>query len=128
MLVVETIGKIRRDHFVHGKSIKAIARDRGLSRNTVRKVLRSKETAFCYERQSQPLPKLGGHVEGLEGLLEQNLTAGKRDRLTWKRPRWRPTRWTVPWPTWPGNWSLAARRTCGMTDDQPPGARRHAHR
>jgi transposase len=85
MLVVETIGKIRRDHFVHGKSIKAIARDRGLSRNTVRKVLRSRETAFCYERQSQPLPKLGGHIDVLEGLLEQNLTAARRDRLTLMR-------------------------------------------
>jgi transposase-like protein len=40
MLVVETIAKIRRDYFVEKKSIKAIARDRGVSRNTVRKVLR----------------------------------------------------------------------------------------
>lgn len=31
MLVVETIAKIRRDHLVEGKSIKAIARDRGVS-------------------------------------------------------------------------------------------------
>jgi hypothetical protein len=38
MLVVETIGRIRREHFIHGKSIKEIARDRRLSRNTVRKV------------------------------------------------------------------------------------------
>ena len=31
MLVVETIAKIRRDQLVEGKSIKAIARDRGVS-------------------------------------------------------------------------------------------------
>jgi predicted transcriptional regulator len=56
MLVVETIGRIRREHFIHGKSIKEIARDLRLSRNTVRKVLRSDETSFSYERQVQPRP------------------------------------------------------------------------
>jgi DNA invertase Pin-like site-specific DNA recombinase len=43
MLVVETVGRIRREHFVKGKSIKEIARDLKISRNTVRKVLRSSE-------------------------------------------------------------------------------------
>ena len=52
MLVVETIAKIRRNHRVAGKSIKAIARERGVSRNTVRKVLRSEATAFRYEQSS----------------------------------------------------------------------------
>lgn len=85
MLVVETIGKIRRDHFVHGKSIKTIARERGLARNTVRKVLRSNETAFGYERTRQPRPKLGGHVAALEAMLEENSKASRRDRLTLMR-------------------------------------------
>jgi transposase-like protein len=39
MLVVETIGRIRREYFVQGKTIREIARDLKLSRNTVRKVL-----------------------------------------------------------------------------------------
>ena len=39
MLVVETVGRIRREHLVKGKSIKEIARDLKISRNTVRKVL-----------------------------------------------------------------------------------------
>jgi AraC-like DNA-binding protein len=59
MLIVETIGRIRREHFVKGKSIKEIARDLKISRNTVRKVLRSGETSFSYEREIQPRPKLG---------------------------------------------------------------------
>jgi predicted transcriptional regulator len=59
MLVVETIARIRREHFVQGKTIKEIARDLGVSRNTVRKVLRSGETSFEYERTVQPRPKLG---------------------------------------------------------------------
>ncbi len=46
--MVETVGRIRREHFVRGKSIKEIARDLRLSRNTVRRILRSEETAFAY--------------------------------------------------------------------------------
>ena len=59
MLVVETIARIRREHFIKGKTIKEIARDLRVSRNTVRKVLRSGETSFEYEREVQPRPKLG---------------------------------------------------------------------
>ena len=44
MLIVETIARIRREHFIKGKTIKEIARDLKVSRNTVRKVLRSGET------------------------------------------------------------------------------------
>jgi len=51
MLTVETIGRIRREHFVKGKTIKEITPDLKVSRNTVRKVLRSGETAFEYERE-----------------------------------------------------------------------------
>ena len=41
MLIVETIARIRREHFIKGKTIKDIARDLKVSRKTVRKVLRS---------------------------------------------------------------------------------------
>ena len=51
MLIVETIARIRREHFIKGKTIKEIARDLKVSRNTVRKVLRSGETSFEYERR-----------------------------------------------------------------------------
>ena len=43
---VDTIARVRREHLVRGKTIKEIARDLHLSRNTVRKILRSWETAF----------------------------------------------------------------------------------
>ncbi len=49
MLVVETIARIRRAHGVEGKSIKEIARELGIARNTVCKVLRSGETSFAYK-------------------------------------------------------------------------------
>ena len=46
MLVVETIAKIRRTFFKHGKPIKAICRDLGVSCKVVRKVIRSGATEF----------------------------------------------------------------------------------
>jgi transposase-like protein len=59
VLCVETIGKIRRRRLVQGESISAIARDLGLSRNTVKRALRSEGERFEYRRSSQPRPKLG---------------------------------------------------------------------
>ena len=41
MLTVETIGRIRREHLGKGKSIKEVARSLRLSRNTVRRIVRS---------------------------------------------------------------------------------------
>src|SRR5499433_2860184 len=82
MLVVETIARIRREHFVKGKTIKEIARDLGVSRNTVRKVLRSGETSFEYERLVQPRPKLGRWASELDGLLAANAGKAAREQLT----------------------------------------------
>ena len=40
MLIVETVARIRREFFVKGKSIKEIVRDLGVSRNTLRTLLK----------------------------------------------------------------------------------------
>src|SRR5258705_1134791 len=82
MLIVETIARIRREHFIKGKTIKEIARDLKVSRNTVRKVLRSGETSFEYERVVQPRPKLGRWAAELEGLLAGNAAKSAREQLT----------------------------------------------
>jgi hypothetical protein len=82
MLVVETVAKVRRLHFVQGKAIKAICRELGLSRKVVRKVLRSGATEFRYERVRQPLPKLGAWRGDLDRLLEENARRPSRERLT----------------------------------------------
>jgi transposase len=82
MLVVETIARIRREFFVKGKSIKEIVRDLKVSRNTVRKVLRSGATAFTYEREVQPLPKLGRWKDHLDRLPAANAAKPGRERLT----------------------------------------------
>jgi len=82
MLVVETIGRIRREHRVKGKSIKEIARDLKISRNTVRKVLRSDATSMAYEREVQPRPKLDVWIEPLDRILTANAAKEARERLT----------------------------------------------
>jgi hypothetical protein len=70
MLVVETIAKIRRLSLVHGKSSKAICRELKVSRKVVRKVLRSGETEFRYERKHQPYPRMDAWRDELDRLLK----------------------------------------------------------
>jgi transposase len=82
MLVVETIARIRRERLIKGKTIKEIARDLKVSRNTVRRVLRSGETRFEYEREVQPRPKLGRWTDELDRLLADNVTKPAREQLT----------------------------------------------
>ena len=82
MLVVETIGRIRREHFIKGKAIKEVARELKLSRNTVRKVLRSGMTSFEYLRTVQPRPKLGAWHGDLDRMLSDNEARAARERLT----------------------------------------------
>ena len=82
MLVVETVARIRREHFIKGKTIKEIARDLKVSRNTVRRILRSGETWFEYEREVQPRPKLGRWTAELDELLASNAAKAAREQLT----------------------------------------------
>jgi transposase len=82
MLIVETVARIRREHFIKGKTIRQIARDLRVSRNTVRKVLRSGETSFEYERDVQPRPRLGRWTEELDALLTGNAAKPGREQLT----------------------------------------------
>jgi transposase len=92
MLTVETIGRIRREHFIKGKTIKEIARDLKVSRNTVRRVLRSGATSFEYERDVQPRPKLGRWTEELEVLLAGNAAKPAREQLAEIEADW-----PLPW-------------------------------
>ena len=79
---MDTIARIRREFFVRGKTIKEIVRELHVSRNTVRKVLRSGATEFTYEREVQPLPKLGRWKAELDRLLAANEAKPARERLT----------------------------------------------
>src|SRR5258708_5435217 len=82
MLILETIAKIRRAFFVQGKSIKLICRELGVSRKVVRKVIRSDATEHRYEREAQPLPKIGPWSDQLDELMLANEGKAARERLT----------------------------------------------
>jgi DNA replication protein DnaC/transposase len=81
---VDTIARIRREFFVRGKSIKVV-REQHVWRNTVRKIVRSGASAFTYEREVQPLPKLGRWKSELDRLLASNASKPRRERLTLMR-------------------------------------------
>ena len=85
MIGVDTIGQIRRAFHDRQKGIKTIARELGVSRATVRKVVRGDETEFKYERDVQPAPKLGAWVDDLTGLLEAESALPKRERRSTQR-------------------------------------------
>jgi transposase len=79
---VDTIARVRRAFHAQGWSMKKIARELHVSRNTVRKILRSGETDFTYEREHQPLPKIGPWVEHVDRFLLANEGKASRERLT----------------------------------------------
>lgn len=85
MLVVETIAKIRLAYFQQQKPIKQICRELRVSRKVVRKVIRSGQTEFSYDRSVQPQPKIGPFREELDRLLAENAKRSRRERLTLTR-------------------------------------------
>ena len=78
---MDTIARVRRAFHVQGWSVKKIVRELHVSRNTVRKILRSDETDFSYERERQPLPKTGRWKVEIERLLAANEGKPTRERL-----------------------------------------------
>ena len=55
---MDMIAPIRREHFVHGRSIKEIVRALRVLRNTLRRCC-GRARRPSYEREVQPLPRLG---------------------------------------------------------------------
>jgi len=82
MLIVETIRKIRCAYHRDRKSIRQIARELKLSRNTVKKVIRSDATEFTYDRKDQPHPKLAPYHELLSEYLVTDATKPVREQRT----------------------------------------------
>jgi len=80
VITVETKAKIRRDFYVQKKSIGQIVRDRQLSRNTVRKILRDDDTASEYQRTVQPRPVLHEHETQLVEWLTQDAALPRKQR------------------------------------------------
>jgi transposase len=85
MIGVDQIGQIRRAYFEQRRPIKEIVRTLGVSRATVRKVVRGQETEFKYVRDVQPTPKLGEWVVVLTEILETEAGAPERERRSTQR-------------------------------------------
>ena len=83
MLIVETIRKIRLSVLRDNKSLRKTAQDLNLSKNTVKKVIRSKKTEFKYQRFKQPRPKLGAFTDYLDVELLHDSKLPKRQRRTY---------------------------------------------
>ena len=81
---MESFAKLRRRHLVHGETISSIARDLNVSRNTVKKYLKSGESP-AYQRDSQPSPKLGAFEGQLKDWLTQDGQRPKAQRRSAKR-------------------------------------------
>lgn len=84
MIYIERIAEIRRRHFVSKESISEIAKHLCLSRQTVRKALKS-EGQPVYQRNIQPTPKLGVFKPQLMDWLELDAKLPKRQRRTAQR-------------------------------------------
>src|SRR5882672_3533344 len=85
MYSVELYGRIRRAVFVEGKSQRAVAREFGVARETVRKML-------CYSappgyRREQPVkrPKLGPWLGVIDAILQDDQNQPRKQRHTAKR-------------------------------------------
>src|SRR4051794_15677979 len=85
MMGVEAIARVRLEHFQHGKGIKRIARELGIARDTVRKILRSGATVFAYKREVQPQPRPGPWVATLTEILEAEAKLPRRERRSTQR-------------------------------------------
>ena len=79
---VDTIARGRRAFYVQRWSLKKIVRELHVSRNTVRKILRSDVTDFSYERTHQPMPRIGPWQDHLDRFLSANAGNPSRERLT----------------------------------------------
>ena len=79
---METIAKIRRSYHRDRKSIRQIAREMNLARNTIRKVIRSDVTELHYERKIQPRPKLEPYKEKLVTALAEDQKKPPKQRRT----------------------------------------------
>jgi transposase len=56
-----------------------------ISRNTLRKAIRTQVTEHRYEREEHQFPKLGPYTDRLDKFLKENLNRPKRRRMTAQR-------------------------------------------
>lgn len=80
MLFMESEAKIRRMFFVKKLTIAEIVRQTGLSRNTVRRVIRAEQAGKTYQRLVQPLPVIKDYKETLVEWLKADHRLSRKER------------------------------------------------
>lgn len=79
---MESVSKIRLKYHRKGEAIREIVRSTGISRNTVRKIIRDNKTHHEYQRQVIHAPKLGPFKAILEEWLMAEAKLPKHQRST----------------------------------------------
>lgn len=82
MIQVEVREQMRRAYYVDHKSIRAIARESGHSRRTVREALASAAPPAYRPKTPRPAPRLGDFKAAIEGLLAESLLLPRKQRYT----------------------------------------------
>jgi transposase len=82
---VELYGRVRRAVFVEGKSQRAVAREFGIARETVRKMLRYSAPPGYRREQAVKRPKLGPWLGTIDAILEDDKNRPVKQRHTAKR-------------------------------------------
>lgn len=82
---MELYGRIRRAVFVEGKSQRAVAREFGVARETVRKMLRYAVPPGYRREQAVKRPKLGPWLGVIDAILKDDQNQPKKQRHTAKR-------------------------------------------
>ena len=72
------VGKIQRDRYRNGHSIRGVSRDLGVPHVTVRKVLRSEARSYPYDRRTPRRPKMGLWRSELNLILSEKEARPKR--------------------------------------------------
>ena len=85
MMSVDQIQQVRQLKYVNCLSIREIAKRTGISRNTVRKILRSEKTKFEYVREKHSKPITGDYYTLIETWLSEDTKERKKHRRTAKR-------------------------------------------
>src|ERR1039458_5126092 len=85
MYKVELYGRVRRAVRVEGRSERAVALEFGISRETVRKMLRYALPPGYQRRQPVKRPKLGPGLGAIDAILEDDKRRPARQRHTAKR-------------------------------------------
>src|SRR5665647_435487 len=85
MFKVELYGRVRRAVLVEGRSQRAVAREFGIARKTIQKMLRYSVPPGYQRQQAVQRPKLGPWLGVIDAILEEDKTRPAKQRHTAKR-------------------------------------------